>query len=294
MSRLLRRSPTGARAFEVARAVTNSWWDQTWPVEERAWPARLEATRPDDADPGWWKAAARDLITYPETVALACLLACRPLQQRTVAASRGHLPYRLGELPALLAELAHELQRPWLAHRLAAVTHGPLFTWAHSCVKTRASSEATAQKALWRVHSAHRPHPLSDLLPQGPTGDGEQQAAADLRAGKTAVTPAGGGGKSAGRDHSAADDVQGPGERGLLGDTLVQPGRLVQQVSARVVHDQVRVDLLPHPVQGLGPQDWPLALVGLDLIEDELDLPSARIQCRKLGGRIPLGGRAGW
>ncbi|GAA1288024.1 helicase associated domain-containing protein [Streptomyces javensis] len=174
--RLLRRSPTGARAFEVARAVTNSWWDQPWPVEERAWPARLEATRPDDADPGWWKVAARGLITYPETVVLACLLACRPLQQRTVAASRGHLPYRLGELPALLAELAHELQRPWLARRLAAVTHGPLFTWAHSCVKIRASSEATAQKRLWRVHSAHRPRPLSDLLPQGSTGDGEQPA----------------------------------------------------------------------------------------------------------------------
>ncbi|MGW3499095.1 helicase associated domain-containing protein [Streptomyces sp. NPDC001020] len=173
--RLLRRSPAGAQAFDVARAVTNSWWDQPWPVEERAWPARLEATRPDNADPSWWKVAARDLITYPETVALARLLASRPLQQRTVAESGGHLPYRLGELPALPAKAAHELQRPWLVHHLAAVTHGPLFTWAHSCVRTRASYEATAQKALWRVHSAYRPRPLSDLLPQGPTGDGEQQ-----------------------------------------------------------------------------------------------------------------------
>ncbi|MEV5084900.1 hypothetical protein AB0K74_41180 [Streptomyces sp. NPDC056159] len=125
--RLLHRSPIAARAFEVARAVTNSWWDQPWPVEERAWPARLKATRPDDADPDWWKVAARDLVTYPETVALARLLAGHHLQQRTVAASGGHLPYRLGELPALLAELAHELQRPWLAHHLAADTHGPLF-----------------------------------------------------------------------------------------------------------------------------------------------------------------------
>ncbi|OSC67541.1 helicase, partial [Streptomyces sp. 4F] len=163
--RLLRRSPAGAQAFDVARAVTNSWWDQPWPVEERAWPARLEATRPDNADPSWWKVAARDLITYPETVALARLLASRPLQQRTVAASGGHLPYRLGELPALLAKAAHELQRPWLVHHLAAVTHGPLFTWAHSCVRTRAAPTPAAQKTLWKVHSPHRPRPLSDLLP---------------------------------------------------------------------------------------------------------------------------------
>lgn len=111
--------------------------------------------------------AARDLITYPEAVALAQLLARHPLQQRTVAESRGHFPYRLGELPQLLTDIADRLGRPWLAHHLAAVTHGPLFTWAYSCVRTRASSE-NAQKTLWRVHSAHRPRPLSDLLPHPP------------------------------------------------------------------------------------------------------------------------------
>ncbi|MEV6796576.1 helicase associated domain-containing protein [Streptomyces sp. NPDC051320] len=162
---LLHRSPIGAQAFEVARAVTNSWWEQPWPRQEHAWPARLDATRPDGADPGWWKVAARDLITYPETVALARLLASRPLQQRAVAESGGHLPYRLGELPALLTEVAHELQRSWLVHRLAAVTHGPLFTWAHSCVLTRADPIPAAQQKLWKVHSSHRPRPLSDLLP---------------------------------------------------------------------------------------------------------------------------------
>ncbi|WP_346240954.1 helicase associated domain-containing protein, partial [Streptomyces malaysiensis] len=168
---LLRRFPTGAKAFEVARAITNSWWDQPWPGEERAWPARLKATRPDDADPGWWKAAARDLITYPETVAVARLLASRPLQQHTVTESGGHLPYRLGELPQLLTEIADHLGRPWLAHHLAAVTHGPLFTWAHSCVRTRAAPTPAAQRTLWKVHSSHRPRPLSDLLPQRTAAD---------------------------------------------------------------------------------------------------------------------------
>ncbi|MGN5636396.1 helicase, partial [Streptomyces sp. AC154] len=163
--RLLHRSPAAADAFEVARAITGSWWEQPWPSEEQRWPARLEVTRPKDADAGWWKVAARDLITYPEAVALAGLLAGHPLQERTITESGGHLPYRLGELPGLLAELADQLGRPWLPRHLATVTHGPLFTWAHSCARTRADPAPAAQRTLWKVYSAHRPRPLSDLLP---------------------------------------------------------------------------------------------------------------------------------
>ncbi|MDQ1013564.1 Helicase associated domain protein [Streptomyces afghaniensis] len=174
--RLLHRSPAAAHAFEVARAVTGSWWEQPWPDEEQQWPARLEATRPAEADPGWWKVAARDLVTYPETAAVARVLATSSWQQHTVAQARGHLPYRLGEIPALLAELADHLQRPWLARHLATVTHGPLFTWAHSLVRTRADPAPTAQKALWKVHSSHRPRPLSDLLPEGSAAARERPA----------------------------------------------------------------------------------------------------------------------
>jgi hypothetical protein len=174
--RLLRRSPAGAQAFEVARAVTGSWWEQPWPGEEHLWPSRLKATRPDDADPGWWKVAARDLITYPETVTLARLLASQPLQHHTVAEPSGHLPYRLGELPGLLAEVADQLGRPWLAHHLATVTHGPLFTWAHSCVHIRAASTPAAQCTLWKVHSSHRPRPLIDLLPAPKSGTDSGQS----------------------------------------------------------------------------------------------------------------------
>ncbi|MFF5257067.1 Helicase associated domain protein [Streptomyces leeuwenhoekii] len=179
--RLLRRSPAGARAFEVAHAITGSRWDQPWPNKEHLWPARLEATRPTGADPGWWKVAARDLITYPETVTLARLLADRTVQERTVTESRRHLPYRLGELPGLLAEVADQLGRPWLTRHLATVTHGPLFTWAHSCVHTRAASTPAAQRTLWKVHSAHRPRPLSDLLPHAPTADGTPPEAKPAR-----------------------------------------------------------------------------------------------------------------
>ncbi|MCZ7434764.1 helicase associated domain-containing protein [Streptomyces sp. WMMC1477] len=162
--RLLRRSPTGAQAFEVARAVTGFWWGQPWSSEEELWPVRLEATRADGADADRWKVAARDLITYPETIAIARVLASPHWQQQTIAEARGHLPYRLGEMPALLDELARQLQRPWVARHLATVTRGPLFVWAHTCVRTRLAPRSTAQHSLWQVHSSHRPRPLSDLL----------------------------------------------------------------------------------------------------------------------------------
>ncbi|MGW0477159.1 helicase associated domain-containing protein [Streptomyces coeruleorubidus] len=129
----------------------------------------------------WWKVAARDLITYPETVALARLLADHSVQERTVTESRRHLPYRLGELPGLLAELADQLGRPWLAHHLATVTHGPLFTWAHSCVHARAASTPAAHRTLWKVHSSHWPRPLSDLLPHAPAADGTPPATKPAR-----------------------------------------------------------------------------------------------------------------
>ncbi|MFD5588953.1 Helicase associated domain protein [Streptomyces sp. NPDC127063] len=163
-TRLLHRSPVGAQAFDVARAVTGTWWLQPWPREECLWPARLEASMPKGSDPDWWKTAARDLVTYPETVALAHLLASRRLQQHLLAASGGHLPHRLGEMGDLLSELADTLARPWLARHLAADTHGALFTWAHSCIRTRAATTPTAQLLLWKVHAPHRPRPLTDLL----------------------------------------------------------------------------------------------------------------------------------
>ncbi|MFF4732923.1 Helicase associated domain protein [Streptomyces mirabilis] len=176
--RLLEHSPTAAQAFEVARAVTGSWWEQPWPGSERLWPARLAATCPTGADPGWWRVVARDLASYPETIAVAAVLASRHWQQQTLAHTRGHLPHRLGEVPALLAELAGRLQRPWIASHLAATGHGPLFTWVHSCVHTRAADNPAAQQQLWQVHSTHRPRPLSDLLPPpaARTSSGSEQA----------------------------------------------------------------------------------------------------------------------
>ncbi|MER8012373.1 Helicase associated domain protein [Streptomyces sp. NPDC094149] len=163
--RILRRNPSAAQAFTVAQAVTGMWWEQPWPHQEQLWPRRLAAVRPAGTDPLWWKAAARDVVTYPETVALAGLLSSSHARQLIARQAGGHLPYRLGDLPWLLEELARRLKRPWLAEQLHDITRGPLFAWAHTLTRTRNAASPAAQRALWKVSSPHRPRPLLELLP---------------------------------------------------------------------------------------------------------------------------------
>ncbi|MER6442938.1 Helicase associated domain protein [Streptomyces sp. NPDC001185] len=182
--RLLERSPVAPQAFDVARAVTASWWQQPWPAEEQLWPARLAATLPQGTPADLWRVLARDLATYPETIAIATVLASRHWQQHTITQTRGHLPHRLGEVPALLTELAARLHRPWLAARLATDPHGPLFTWVHTCVHTRAAPGPDREQQLWQVHSPHRPRTLTGLLPPTPTsnsGTGSGQSAPAMK-----------------------------------------------------------------------------------------------------------------
>ncbi|MFI5662945.1 Helicase associated domain protein [Streptomyces sp. NPDC051684] len=160
--RLLRRSPVAGSAFEVAEAVTAWWWAQKWP-EERLWPMRLEATMPAGEDVQRWRVLARDLVTYPETVSLATLLASPVWRLRVAADGGGHLPYRLADVPCVPSELGDRLRRPWLTEHLAACTHGPLFAWTCQCIRALGGSEDDEQR-LWQVPLALRPRPLADVL----------------------------------------------------------------------------------------------------------------------------------
>lgn len=163
--KLLRHSPVAGPAFEVAEAVTASWWAQQWP-EETTWPTRLCATVPEGEEPGRWRILARGLVTYPETVAVAGVLADQTMRRRIAAQMCGHLPFCLGGLPMLISELTRCLRRPWLADRLASCMDGPLFAWAHQCSKAAEVTDGDGQRLLWKVHPAHRPRPLADELAQ--------------------------------------------------------------------------------------------------------------------------------
>lgn len=152
--RLLRRSPVAGSAFEVAEAVTASWWAQKWP-EETLWPTRLCATVPGGEEPGRWRVLARGLATYPETVAVAGVLVDQTIRRRTQV--RGHLPFSLSDLPELISELARCLRRSWLTDRLASCMDGPLFAWAHQCSKAAEVADSDGQRLLRSAWASRSP-----------------------------------------------------------------------------------------------------------------------------------------
>ena len=79
------------------------------------------------------------------------------------------------------------------------------------------------------------------------------------------------GGKGGLGGYLAADDVQGPGERELVGVEFGLAGGLGHELADRVVGEQERVELLQDEVRGAGAQDGGgSALMGLDLVEGEL------------------------
>ena len=69
-------------------------------------------------------------------------------------------------------------------------------------------------------------------------------------------------------------------------------GGLMHQLADGVVDQQVRPDLLLHHGRGLAAQHGPgTALVGLELIQDALDLPALVVQHGQLAGGDRLGSR---
>ncbi|MFH9405211.1 helicase associated domain-containing protein [Streptomyces sp. NPDC017638] len=170
--KLLRRGAAAVGAFEVAQAVTASWWQRIW-AREQLWPARLRALWESRVEWETWQVVAREAVTYPETVALAALLADGAFRRRVVAEARGDVPFLLADLPSLPEAVARCLRRPWLAEELAAQTSGPLFTWAHQCVRAHRGRQ-TAERDIWAVASAHRPRPVADELAEAarPAGRG--------------------------------------------------------------------------------------------------------------------------
>src|SRR5437773_7689114 len=93
-----------------------------------------------------------------------------------------------------------------------------------------------------------------------------------------------GGGKGRPSDNAAADDVHGLGEGDPVRVPVLGRGRrLVNQLAGGVVDDQVSPDLLTCPVRTARTQDGVRpSLMGLQFLEDALDLPALVVQGSQL------------
>ncbi|MFF0277838.1 Helicase associated domain protein [Streptomyces sp. NPDC004330] len=154
---LLRRRGSCENAFAVAQAVVSSWWDARW-RDEVLWPARLDRVRADLPEREV-AVLARDVVTYPEAVAVTTVLSDRLWRQRVLEDTRGQMPHTLAEVPRLLTELARCLGRPWLVEQLASSSAGALFAWVRACV--RRERGAVPEEEVWAVPVAHRPRGLA-------------------------------------------------------------------------------------------------------------------------------------
>jgi len=86
-------------AFNIAANLTTTWWAKRHP-EEKVWLARARRIGRGKRERLWYT-LARDAITYPETIALVDM----------TFEKRKYFP----SMRKLYKDIAHRLQRPWLA-----------------------------------------------------------------------------------------------------------------------------------------------------------------------------------
>ena len=178
---LLRRRHDAADAYPVAQAVITAWWDADR-FQESLWPQRLERLHTANRRLPLPRPVVRDVVTYPETVTLAGLLASPHWQQQVRADAGKHRPHSPTDVPAFTGELARRLHRPWLAEALAQDASGPLVTWLRSCWHSHAGQRERTRN-MWWVAPAYRASavPAADTGPQpgsltGNTAHGKSSA----------------------------------------------------------------------------------------------------------------------
>lgn len=184
--------------FGLARAVVCGWWGRTefW-ERDAVWEPRLEqvvaATRRWCPDPvGWgvqqWRLLVRDVVVFPEVVAVAEALVDPRMQQLAAGSGAGALVRGRGGCERFAAALGERLGRVWLGELEADGHGGPLASWARAVVREQrrpaGSPPQQGRYGLWWVHSAHRPvevgtglRRLADPLGAGPGTRGGSGAA---------------------------------------------------------------------------------------------------------------------
>ncbi|MBY8844585.1 Helicase associated domain protein [Streptomyces sp. SP2-10] len=174
--------------FGLARAVVCGWWGQEefW-TREAVWGPRLEqvvaATRRWCPDPaGWgvrqWRLLVRDVVVFPEVVAVAEALVSSRMRQLVAGNSSGALVRDRGGGEPIVGALGERVRRPWLVELKADRRGGPLASWSQAVAREQrrpsGSPPRQGRSGLWWVHSAHRPVEVGAglrLLGQG-TGAG--------------------------------------------------------------------------------------------------------------------------
>ncbi|MFM9442132.1 DNA-binding protein [Streptomyces acidiscabies] len=131
------------RVFALAHAVVARWWEQALHWEREAvWPRRLHRVAGGNAGTELerWRIVGRDVVVFPEVVAVADALLDPAMAELAWRASGGMRPRVRGGDDPFCHRLGERVDRDWLGSLVAVDYGGPLSGWRGAIVRARRGS----------------------------------------------------------------------------------------------------------------------------------------------------------
>ncbi|WP_425274524.1 DNA-binding protein [Streptomyces flavidovirens] len=157
------------RVFALAHAVVARWWEQALQWErETLWPRRLHQVAGGDAgdDLEWWRIVGRDVVVFPEVVAVADALLDPGMAELVWVDSGAGRPRALPADGMFCRRLGERVGRMWLGP-LAATDHGgPLIAWMGSVIRLRrgVGGPPGYDNDPWWLRREHQPATMAGQL----------------------------------------------------------------------------------------------------------------------------------
>ncbi|MEU0650137.1 DNA-binding protein [Streptomyces umbrinus] len=157
------------RVFALAHAVVARWWEQALQWErEKVWPRRLHQVAGGNAgtDLERWRIVGRDVVVFPEVVAVADALLDPAMAELAWRASGGGMRPRVrgGDDP-FCHRLGERVDRDWLGPLVAADYGGPLSDWRSAIVRAhRGGGPPGWRDDPWHLKREQQPATMAGQL----------------------------------------------------------------------------------------------------------------------------------
>ncbi|MGW6707614.1 DNA-binding protein [Streptomyces sp. NPDC054956] len=155
--------------FALAYAVVARWWEQALGWErETIWPRRLHQVAGGDAggDLERWRIMGRDVIVFPEVVAVADALLDPGMVELVWKDSGAGQPRALPADGVFCRRLGELIGREWLGPLAATDYGGPLTSWMGAVIRQRrgAGGPPGYDSDPWWVRQEHQPASMAGQL----------------------------------------------------------------------------------------------------------------------------------
>ncbi|MFD8025348.1 DNA-binding protein [Streptomyces lavendulae] len=167
--RAVRAGVLPEKMFALAYAVVARWWEQALGWErETVWPRRLHQVAGGDAggDLEWWRVVGRDVVVFPEVVAVADALLDPGMVELVWRDSGAGRPRALPADGVFCRRLGELIGRGWLGPLAATDYGGPLTSWMGAVIRQRrgVGGPPGYDSDPWWVRQEHQPASMAGQL----------------------------------------------------------------------------------------------------------------------------------